>query len=67
MTTKHTALGRIARRYRTAEERLAVLAAEREQAIREAHAAGASMRAIAEQAGLSHQRVAQIINRGDGS
>ena len=34
-----------------------------EQAIRDAHAAGASTRVIATAAGLSHQRIHQIIHR----
>jgi hypothetical protein len=67
MTTTITALVRIARRYRAAEERLAGISAEREQAIRQAHASGMPMRAIAEHTGLSHQRIAQIVNRPEAT
>ena len=35
---------------------------QRDALIREAHAEGAPMRTIAEWAGVSHQRVAQVIN-----
>lgn len=35
----------------------------RNKAIREAHAAGMSLRAIAEEAGLTHQRVAAIVKK----
>src|SRR5260370_31413615 len=38
--------------------------AEYHQAIRRLHAAGASMREIADELGLSHQRVHQIVNGG---
>lgn len=39
---------------------------ELHQAIRDAHQAGHSMRAIAEAAGISHQRVAQLLKKGEG-
>ncbi len=58
---------------RAQRERVDVLQdeAEREralyhQAIRRLHAAGASMREIADELGLSHQRVHQIVNGGPG-
>lgn len=39
---------------------------ERDDAIRAAHAEGLSLRAIADEAGVSFQRVAAIVNEGKG-
>ena len=39
--------------------------AELHQAIRAAHQAGHSYRAIAQAAGISHQRVAQLLQKGE--
>jgi hypothetical protein len=47
---------------RAAVAKYATAKAGRDDAIRSAHAAGMSYRAIAEIVGLSHQRVAQIVS-----
>jgi hypothetical protein len=47
---------------RKAARKAASASQERDQAIREAHGNGASIRAIAAEAGLSHQRVHQILH-----
>lgn len=50
------------RRVRRAAQQAALAARERDKAIRAAHAAGATVRAIATEAGLSFQRVHQILH-----
>jgi hypothetical protein len=50
------------RRVRRAAHKAALASQERDEAIRDAHAAGHPVRAIAGEAGLSHQRVHQIIH-----
>lgn len=49
--------------YAEAYKRLAVLAAERDHLIVQRHAEGASLRTIANEAGVSHQTVVNIIRR----
>lgn len=48
---------------RTAGEQIGTWTAKRDQLIREAHAQGLSLRAIAEAVGLSHTGVAKILER----
>lgn len=48
---------------RTAGEQIDKWTAKRDQLIREAHNQGLSLRAIAEQAGLSHAGVAKVLGR----
>ncbi len=48
---------------RRAKERADKARSAFEQAVREAHASGASMRQIAAEAGLSFQRIHQIVHR----
>jgi len=55
------AVRQAAERWRTAEGAAARARAERDTAIRAAYAAGASVREIAAAAGLSYQRVSQIV------
>lgn len=47
---------------RRAAAKAAQASQDRDDAIREAHAAGETIRAIAAEAGLSHQRVHQILH-----
>lgn len=57
-----------ARAYKRAEEKLEAARAIRDDAIRDAHAEGMSLRAIASHVGIAHQRVAQILeDGGDGN
>lgn len=49
---------------RTAGEQIGKWTAKRDQLIREAHDQGLSLRAIAEQAGMSHTGVAKVLHRG---
>ena len=48
--------------YQAAEQAMTAATVAREEAIRNAHEGGMSMRAIAEHAAISHQRVGQILN-----
>ena len=57
----HVVLNRV----RRAADKAAAASAERDEAIRKAHAHGASLRAIAFDAGLSFQRVHQIVTRDE--
>lgn len=50
--------------YKRAEERLEAARAIRDDAIRDAHAEGMSLRAIASHVDISHQRVVQILENG---
>jgi DNA-binding NarL/FixJ family response regulator len=50
-------------RVRRAAERAAAAASERDEAIVDAHKAGLTLKAIAAEAGLSFQRVHQIVRR----
>ena len=47
---------------RRAAAKAAQASQERDEAIRAAHSAGATVRAIAAEAGLSHQRIHQILH-----
>jgi len=49
-------------RVRRAARKAALASQERDQAIRDAHAAGATVRAIAAEAELSFQRIHQILH-----
>jgi DNA-binding NarL/FixJ family response regulator len=65
MTAAETAKARrkhkLAIKARLANERMKQVQTERDQAIREAVAAGVTLREIAQTVGLSHQRIAQIV------
>jgi transposase len=50
--------------WRYHREQLTIVERERDRLIRQAHADGMSLRQIAREAGVSFQRVAQIINAG---
>lgn len=50
------------RKVRRAADKAALALEARDDAIRAAHASGSSLRSIAKAAGLSHQRVHQIIH-----
>jgi lambda repressor-like predicted transcriptional regulator len=54
MTTPAVTVARLAKKARDAK-------AERDKAIRAMHAAGASLRVIAEAAGLNHNTIAKIV------
>lgn len=50
------------REVRRAADKAALASVRRDEAIRKAHEAGETVRAIAEMAALSHQRVHQILH-----
>ena len=52
------------RKLRGASDRLAAMKARRDEVIREAHADGVTLRAIAAVVGLSHARVYHIVKGG---
>ena len=62
-------LERVARAYpgiQRNEYQLELMRVELVAAMRAAHQAGHSYRAIAQAAGISHQRVAQLLQKGEG-
>jgi predicted DNA-binding protein YlxM (UPF0122 family) len=59
----HAAVRRYEREKATLDKRAQKNTAKRDAAIRNAHAAGLSMREIAKLANVSHQRISQLIQR----